>query len=124
MINAIYQQAIKSWNGQYYVSNTPNEVVRYEDSKGMVHQFSGGHDYLKRTEGFPGAGCTDFTVTMLDNIDQITEKLLYNHPTKGWMLYSDLTTDELLDLVCSTTNTPIQQKVVDKLFDNRTIHKE
>ncbi len=95
----IIQNAIKHWSGRYLNLVDPNTKIQYEDTKGGVLVFTGGLDYLKRSTGFPGHGCEDYTLTALDSFELVAERLLFFSTKQlDWYPIRLLTVEELYQL--------------------------
>jgi hypothetical protein len=93
----IIQQAVKHWNGTFLVTTFPEESITYEDAKGNVITMKGGNDFFSRTKGFPGFGCEDYSLTILDKDETVLEKVLVR--VEGtWKTIRELTYEELKNL--------------------------
>lgn len=75
-MSAIIQHAVLHHSGRYLNNIEPNTRIQYEDTKGNVIVFTGGTHYFNRTTGFPGGGCTDYSLTILDSFETVANKLL------------------------------------------------
>ena len=91
MDTVIIQQAVKHWSGIFLVS--VGDTIQYEDTKGHVIIMSGGTQYFQRSADFPGAGCEDYSLTVLSH--NINDKLLYKVDS-NWKLVKDMSPEQLL----------------------------
>lgn len=116
----LIQQAVRLPNGIILNSVHVHDFIEWQDAEGNEVFMDGGTHYCRRTENFPGIGCTDLTIDADEPFDAICDKLVWGTMGKDgkgpmkWVLVKDMELDHLNAVTASfqAQLSPIRERVI------------